>query len=73
MYDAFSFLFAQGVDASTLGVTEFLDYTDGVQKVIDETLSNVPNTTRQCCKYEYQMLDQYCATRREVWVSWTLT
>ena len=60
----------QSVNASTLGVTEFFDFSDGVQAVIDETVSNLPNYTHQCCKYRYQMLDQYCATREAVWVSW---
>lgn len=60
----------QSVNASTLGVTEFFDFSDGVQAVIDETVSNLPNYTRQCCKYRYQMLDQYCATREAVSVSW---
>jgi len=49
------------VDASTLGVTEFLDYTGGVQTVINETLSDLPRVASQCCKYRYQILDQFCA------------
>ena len=65
----FHFSPPQSVDASALGVTEFLDYTGGVRAVIDETLSDLPNSTRQCCKYRYQMLDQYCATREGVRVS----
>jgi len=57
------------VDASTLGVTEFLDYTGGVQTVINETLSDLPRVASQCCKYRYQILDQFCAM---VWVSYEL-
>ena len=53
-----------------MGVTEFLDYTGGVQTVINEALSDLPNDASQCCKYRYQILDQFCATRGEVWVSY---
>ena len=63
------FLLPQGIDASVLGATEFLDYTNEVQSVINETTSSLPNSTLDCCKYRHQMLDQYCATREVVGVS----
>lgn len=56
----------QGIDASVLGATEFLDYTSEVQSVIDGTTSNLPNSTMDCCNYRHQMLDQFCATREVV-------
>jgi len=60
---------AQGIDASVLGATEFLDYTSEVQSVIDGTTSNLPNTTMDCCNYRHQMLDQFCASREVVSVA----
>ena len=59
-------IFAQGANVSTLNVDAFFDYTSGVQAIISQTESNLPNSVSQCCKYRYQILDQYCATQTVV-------
>ena len=54
----------QSVDTTSLGVTTFLDFT----RDITDTITHVGNYSNvsQCCSYQYQLLDQFCANRMAV-------
>ena len=51
---------------SELGATRVLQYTSDVQGIIDDVNENLPSEVKKCCDYEFQLLDQYCATRTPV-------
>ena len=69
VYPLFHFFIPQGLTDSDLGVRTLLDYTDRVSSIIDDIRANPPTSTQECCSYEKQILDKYCASRPFVSVS----
>lgn len=59
-------LLIQQLNAAALGVARVLNLTADVINLMAEVESNLPNQTQDCCNYEHQLLDQYCATRGTV-------
>ena len=56
----------QQLDAADFGVSTLHNLTADVINLMAELESNLPNGTQDCCNYNHQILDQYCATRTPV-------
>ena len=54
----------QSVNPASLGMTDFFDYTGAVNDIIGRVGNN--SNVSQCCSYENQLLDQFCASRMAV-------
>ena len=54
----------QNIDQSDIHATSLSDITGDIQTIID----GVRNITshRECCNYELQLLDKFCATQDQV-------
>ena len=50
------------------GATSFENYIAEINTIMDNVMNNVMNinNTEDCCDYEYQILDKFCATRPAV-------
>ena len=58
-----------------MGADSLEDFTAAAQAIINETIDNNYTESSQCCNYDYQLLDQFCATRTAVsndtvWCVW---
>ena len=47
-----------------MGATEFINITAGVTEIMD-SVQSISNTS-DCCNYQYQILDKYCALHSAV-------
>lgn len=57
-------LLLQSIEPEDLGATEFINITAGVKALVDsvQTITNVSD----CCKYNHQILDKFCALQSPV-------
>ena len=62
----FACIFLQKLQAADFNVNELFDYTDDVQSIIDRVEASPPSQASQCCAYQHQLLDQYCASQTPV-------
>ena len=58
-------IFGQSVTNREIGATEFRDYTDDSLDIINTKVQNGTDID-QCCNYEYQILDKFCARQPRV-------
>ena len=58
-------IFGQSVTNREIGATEFRDYTNDSLDIINTKVQNGTDI-QQCCNYEYQILDKFCARQPQV-------
>ena len=62
----------QQLNAASFGVSSLHNFTANVTNLMNTVASNLPNQTQDCCSYNHQILDQFCATRTPVYMSYGL-
>ena len=50
----------------TITATNFFDYTARIQGIWNDVHMQSPSTIDECCDYDYQILDKFCASRETV-------
>ena len=50
----------------TISATNFFDYTARIQGIRNDVYTSNRSTIDECCDYEYQILDKFCASRETV-------
>lgn len=54
----------QSEEAKDLGITAYYNYTEEIEQIKDQVLNYT--SVEECCDYQYQILDKFCASRTVV-------
>lgn len=51
-----------GLSAEDILATDYFDFTGDVESTMTRVKASLSNQSSDCCRYQYQLLDKYCAT-----------